>query len=209
MVSRPFSRGPADMDQHMDQGELFPTRPGLPRGLSYREDFLSAAEERALLDVIGGLPLSEARYKQFTARRRTIHYGSGYDFATNEATPAPPLPAFLDEVRSRAARWAGVEPEVFVQALIAEYRPGTPLGWHRDVPDFEVIVGISLAGSARMRFRPYPWSPERKKEIFSLELAPRSAYVLRDTARWGWQHSIPPTKMLRYSLTFRTRREAR
>jgi alkylated DNA repair dioxygenase AlkB len=33
--------------------------------------------------------------------------------------------------------------------LIAEYRPGNPLGWHRDVPDFESIVGISLMAPRR------------------------------------------------------------
>ena len=93
-----------------------------------------------------------------------------------------------------------------MQALVAEYTPGTPLGWHRDVPDFELIVGISLAGTARIRFRPYPWKPERRKEVFALELEPRSAYILRDEARWGWQHSVPPTKELRYSITFRTAR---
>jgi alkylated DNA repair dioxygenase AlkB len=188
----------------MTQGELFPTERRLPHGLAYRDDFISADEERRLLEIIRALPLSEARYKQFTARRRTLHYGSDYDFDTNEATPAPPLPAFLDELKSRAAQWAGVPPDAFVQALIAEYRPGTPLGWHRDVPDFQIVVGVSLAGNARMRFRPYPWSPEKKKEIFALELKPRSAYILRDHARWGWQHSIPPTKTLRYSITFRT-----
>ena len=32
----------------------------------------------------------------------------------------------------------------------------------------------------------------------------RHALVLRDDARWRWQHSIPPTKALRYSITFRT-----
>lgn len=68
------------------------------------------------------------------------------------------------------------------------------------------IVGISLAGTARIRFRPYPWKPQRRKEVFALELEPRSAYVLRDEARWGWQHSVPPTKELRYSITFRTAR---
>jgi alkylated DNA repair dioxygenase AlkB len=188
----------------MTQGELFPSEPRLAHGLTYRDDFISPEEERRLLAIIGALPLSEARYKQYTARRRTLHYGSGYDFDTNEATPAPPLPGYLDELRSRAAQWVGVKPEAFVQALIAEYRPGTPLGWHRDVPNFEIIVGISLAGSARIRFRPYPWSPAKKKDIFALELKPRSAYILRDAARWRWQHSIPPTKILRYSITFRT-----
>jgi alkylated DNA repair dioxygenase AlkB len=93
-----------------------------------------------------------------------------------------------------------------VQAHVYEYHVGTPLGWHRDVPDYEVIVGISLAGTARLRMRPYPWSPERKREIIAVELEPRSAYILRGAARWGWQHQVPPTKMLRYSITFRTTR---
>jgi alkylated DNA repair dioxygenase AlkB len=38
----------------------------------------------------------------------------------------------------------------------------------------------------------------------AIELAPRSAYVLAGKARWSWQHSIPATKALRYSVTFRT-----
>jgi alkylated DNA repair protein (DNA oxidative demethylase) len=44
---------------------------------------------------------------------------------------------------------------------------------------------------------------EREPEV---ELAPRSAYVLSGKARWSWQHSIPPGKELRYSVTFRTLR---
>jgi alkylated DNA repair dioxygenase AlkB len=54
-----------------------------------------------------------------------------------------------------------------------------------------------------MRFRPYP-PRGRAKDVLSIELAPRSAYVLRDDARWRWQHSIPPTHALRYSITLRT-----
>ena len=103
----------------------------------------------------------------------------------------------------RAAAWLAVPPEKIKHALIAEYRPGTALGWHRDVPDFELVCGISLAAGARMRFRPFPPTKDRKS-VLSLELAPRSAYVLRGDARWRWQHSIPPTKALRYSITFRT-----
>jgi len=101
---------------------------------------------------------------------------------------------------------ANVAPDAFVQALVSEYRPGAPLGWHRDVPDFETIVGVSLGSAARIRFRPYPWKPERRQEVFALEVAPRSAYILRDEARWGWQHSVPPVQALRYSITFRTAR---
>jgi alkylated DNA repair dioxygenase AlkB len=99
-----------------------------------------------------------------------------------------------------------VDAEVFGYALVSEYRPGTQLGWHRDVPQFEMVVGVSLASAARMRFRAYP--PRKGAPTFMLALEPRSAYVLKDEARWGWQHSIPPTPSLRYSITFRTRRGA-
>jgi alkylated DNA repair dioxygenase AlkB len=186
------------------QASLF--EPALPPGLIYRGEFLDRDEEQALLEHIRALPLREAQYRQYTARRRTVNYGFSYDFQHLEAQPAPPIPEFLAPLRARAAQFAGVAAQDFVQALIAEYSPGTPLGWHRDVPDFELIVGISLAGSARIRFRPYPWKPERRKEVFALELEPRSAYILRDEARWGWQHSVPPTRELRYSVTFRTAR---
>jgi alkylated DNA repair dioxygenase AlkB len=187
------------------QASLFP--PFVPQGMTYRAEFIDRDEERGLLENIRALPLREAQYRQYTARRRTVNYGFAYDFTHQRANAAPPIPEFLAPLRVRAAQWSGVAAEDFVQALIAEYVPGTPLGWHRDVPDFELIVGISLLGAARIRFRPYPWKPERRKEVFALELEPRSAYILRDEARWGWQHSIPPTKELRYSVTFRTARK--
>jgi alkylated DNA repair dioxygenase AlkB len=188
----------------MQQVDLFPRV--LPRGLEYHPDFLTSAEEGVLLELIRALPLQEAQYKEFTARRRTISYGSTYDFSTNTSLPAEPIADFLLPLRLKVARWCSVDAESFVHALIAEYRPGTPLGWHRDVPEFELVAGVSLAGSCRMRFRPYPWTRERRREIFTLELMARSAYILKDAARWQWQHSIPPTKELRYSITFRTRR---
>jgi alkylated DNA repair dioxygenase AlkB len=186
------------------QADLFAR--SLPRGLVYRPDFISPAEEQELLAVIQALPLAQARYRQYTARRRTVNFGSSYDFTHRVALDAPPIPAFLLSLRAKVAAWAAVLEEHFVQALVAEYSPGTPLGWHRDVPEFEVICGVSLAGPARLRFRPYPWSIEKKREVFALDVEPRSAYVLRDEARWAWQHSVPPTKALRYSITFRTRR---
>jgi alkylated DNA repair dioxygenase AlkB len=116
--------------------------------------------------------------------------------------PAPGLPPFLAPLRAKVAAWVGIAPERFTHALVSEYRPGTPLGWHRDVPQFEVIVGVSLAADARMRFR--PWPPRKGGAILALDLPPRSAYILRDEVRWRWQHSVEATKALRYSITFRT-----
>jgi alkylated DNA repair dioxygenase AlkB len=189
----------------MQQVDIFAAQL-LPTGMQYRRDFITAEEEQSLIAAIRELPLTEAKYQQYTARRRTMNFGAGYDFSHQHATPAPPLPQAFHWLRDRAADWTGLPAQAFVQALVSEYQIGTPLGWHRDVPDYEVIVGISLAGTARLRLRPYPWSPERKREIIVVELEPRSAYILQGVARWGWQHQVPPTKMLRYSITFRSAR---
>jgi alkylated DNA repair dioxygenase AlkB len=132
-----------------------------------------------------------------------VSFGFDYDFSYNTVHPAPEMPEFLGPLRARAAAWLGVDAPKVRHALVAEYRAGTALGWHRDVPDFELVCGVSLASSCRMRFRPYPPTKDRKS-VRSLDLAPRSAYVLRADARWRWQHSIPPTRALRYSITFRT-----
>jgi alkylated DNA repair dioxygenase AlkB len=104
------------------------------------------------------------------------------------------------------AAWRGQPEASFVHALVTEYRPGTPIGWHSDAPHFERVVGISLAGSARMRFRPYAAKNDRTAAI-AIDLAPRSAYAMEGDIRWRWQHHIPPTRELRYSITFRTLRE--
>ena len=180
-------------------------RAALPPGWAYQRDFIAESEEAALLAWIATLPLHEARYKGYTARRRVAHFGTAYDFDDNRLLPGPPLPAELEPLRAKAAAWIGEAAEALSSALVAEYRPGVPLGWHRDVPDFETVVGVSLAGAARMRFRRYPPVQPKKADVLSLELAPRSAYVLRAEARWGWQHSVAPTPALRYSITFRTR----
>lgn len=179
--------------------------PEIP-GLAYVDDFISVDEEAALIAAFAELPLAEARYRQFTARRRVASYGTQYDFDDLRLLEGQPLPAVLHPLRARAAAWLGVAPEAFSNVLVAEYRPGTPLGWHRDVPDFEAIVGVSLGGPARMRLRRWPPVQPKRADVVNLQLPPRSAYLLRGAARWGWQHSIAPTPGQRWSVTFRTPR---
>lgn len=190
----------------MTQAELFSGESALPSGLVYVPEFLTRDEEGTLLHGIAGLDLREAQYKEFTAKRRVASFGAGYDFTENELTPAPQMAEFLLPLREKIATWAGIPAEQFGYALVAEYRPGTQLGWHRDVPHFEVVAGVSLASTAMMRFRRFP--PRKGAPVFTLDLAPRSAYVLREDARWKWQHSIAATPALRYSITFRTRAAA-
>ena len=187
----------------MIQRELFASQSALPAGFVYAPDFLTTAEEAQLLALMPTLPFQEAQYKEWRARRRTVAFGDRYDFAVNELTAAPPIPEVLHPLRTRLAQWADIPVSRVEHAMIAEYRAAAPLGWHRDVPQFEEVVGVSLLGYARLRFR--PWPPKRnQRTACALELAPRSAYVLRGAARWRWQHAVSPTKELRYSITFRT-----
>ncbi|TWO67820.1 alpha-ketoglutarate-dependent dioxygenase AlkB [Caenimonas sedimenti] len=187
------------------QASLFaPAEAQLPPGLRYEADFLSPAEEAALVARIEQLPLAPMRYQQYTARRRVVSYGGQYDFSAQKLEAAEPLPDWLAPLCRRAAGWAGLAPGAFTQALVAEYQPGTPLGWHRDVPDFEDVVGISLLNAATLRFRPYPHETGSKARSLKLEVLPRSIYLLHGPARWEWQHHVPPTKALRYSITLRT-----
>lgn len=193
----------------MDQSDLFGTpAPALPPGMRYEPEFLAREEEAALIAIIGRLPLANMKYQQYEALRRVVSYGGQYDFSRQKLEEAAPLPSWLDPLRERAGAWAGIAPADFTHALVAEYQPGTPLGWHRDVPDFEHIVGVSLGNEAVMRFRRYPHE-KGSRDALKLAVAPRSIYLLRGPARWGWQHSVAPTKALRYSITLRTARASR
>ena len=130
------------------QGTLFdlpaPPPAPLPEGLAYQADFLSAEEEASLIELIGTLDLQAARYKAYTARRRVVSFGGSFDYDSNRLLPAAELVPALHPLRDRVAHWLGVPPEALVHTLVAEYPPGAPLGWHRDVPAFEDVAGVSL-----------------------------------------------------------------
>jgi alkylated DNA repair dioxygenase AlkB len=194
----------------MDQIPLFEepvslTLP-LPEGAVYQPGFLSAQEERELIELMSGLPLAHADYKGHTARRRVVSYGGRFDYDANRLQPGPALIEALHPLRARVAAWLQMAPARLAHVLVAEYAPGTPLGWHRDVPDFEEVAGVSLGASAILRFRPWPPVAPRRADIVRLEVARRSIYRLSGPARWAWQHSVAPVAALRWSITFRTLR---
>lgn len=185
-----------------DQYRLFDTGMSLPNGFVYRPDFLTMREEEQLIEAIKELPLKHAPYREYNARRRIYNFGWGFEFDTDEPIQGPPLPPFLEPLQRRIAKWIDVPVSRVVEALVTEYQPGTPLGWHRDRERFEFIVGISLAGWCDMRLRPL--GSEGIKDALTIPLEPRSAYLMQGESRWDWQHSVQPTKTLRYSITFRT-----
>lgn len=203
-------RGKGVLRWTVDQGTLFdlpaPPPAPLPEGLAYQADFLSSKEEAALIQLIGTLDLQAARYKSYTARRRVISFGGSFDYDSNRLLPAAELIPALHPLRDRVAGWLGVPPEALVHTLVAEYPPGAQLGWHRDVPEFEDVAGVSLGADGLMRFRPWPPAQPKRADILRLPVAPRSIYAIRGTARWRWQHSVAPGADRRWSITFRTRR---
>jgi alkylated DNA repair dioxygenase AlkB len=190
-------------------GSLFPAGPELPQGFAYQADFLSEQEETALLAAIRGLCFRDFDFHGYTAKRRVLEYGLQYDFSTNKTSATQSFPDFLLPVRERAAQFARLDTGNLVEGIIIEYPPGAPIGWHRDAPQFGTVIGISLASAARMRFKPYVAAKqkvaERVKPV-SIDLEPRSIYVISGPARWRFQHSIPAVTELRYSITFRTLR---
>ena len=104
-------------------------------------------------------------------------------------------------IRDRAAAFAKLPADDLVQALLIRYDPGAGIGWHRDRPVFEHVVGISLGAAATLRFR------RRRADGFdrrNLPLEPRSIYHLAGHARHDWEHSIADMEVARWSITFRS-----
>lgn len=170
-------------------------------GLDYREALLSEGEERALIDRIDSAELSPFRFQQWTGKRLTHSYGWSYDFESGRFSPAEPLPEWLRPYRAMAAGCAGFDPTEFVQALLIRYDPGAGIGWHKDRPVFEHVVGLSLGHEATMRFRQ---RTARGFERIGVPLAPRSIYHLTGEVRHDWEHSIAPIDQPRWSVTFRS-----
>jgi alkylated DNA repair dioxygenase AlkB len=187
------SRSPAGSTLSRREPDLFGGAP-LPEGFVYRPGFIDPVAEAAMLRSLESLPFQEALYREYTARRRVVMFEV--------------VPPFLAGLRDRIAAWLGWDPSRIAHALATEYRPGTQLGWHRDSPQYEEVAGVSLGTPCIMRLRPRPakGAAPARKDVLKLDLEPGSAYSMSGIARWDWQHSIPPTPGLRYSITFRTAR---
>jgi alkylated DNA repair dioxygenase AlkB len=190
---------------------LFEDPAKVPDGFFYHQNFVSEAEEHDLIREIQKIDLAPFKYYQFTGKRRTASFGWQYEFGDAEIRTAPEIPEFLLLVRTRGGNLFNIDPNSLVQVTLIEYSTGSPIGWHRDIPQFGVVVGISLRAPCRMKFRKYQRGRSKnptRHEILSLELQPRSIYLMSGPSRESWQHSIPPVKELRYAIMMRTLRIA-
>lgn len=173
----------------------------LVAGLKLAPELIDADEEAALLEHLQALDLAPFRFHGWEGKRRTQSFGWRYDFDDASFRPADPLPDWLLALRDQAAAFAGLVPGEFVHVLIARYDPGAGIGWHRDRPVFEQVVGVSLGSAAVMRLRQRTATGFRRA---SQHLEPRSAYLLSGEVRHEWEHSIAPGNALRFSITFRS-----
>jgi alkylated DNA repair dioxygenase AlkB len=183
----------------------------LPEGFRYRDDFITADEEASLAGAIALIEFDTFEMRGVVARRRVAFFGRSYDGARARVLP---MPAFLQPLRDRITAWAGVGADDFAMALINEYAPGAPIGWHRDAPPYGIVAGVSLLSSCRMKLRPYvppaAHASQGSKRIatHAIPLERRSAYLMAGQSRSAYEHHIPPVSALRYSITFRTLRAA-
>lgn len=181
-------------------GDLFGDAPLVP-GLRLAEEFLSREEEEELLQRLRQLAVSPFRFQQYVGKRQVRSFGWRYDFTDASFAETEPLPDWLAPLRARAETFAGLEEGTFVQCLVNKYEPGAGIGWHRDRPVFDRVVGVSLAAQATLAFR---LRDEKGFRRVKVELEPRSAYLLSGDARRVWEHGIAQHRALRWSITFRS-----
>ncbi|HEV7869383.1 MAG TPA: alpha-ketoglutarate-dependent dioxygenase AlkB [Chthoniobacteraceae bacterium] len=193
----------------MSQTELFANIAPVPEGLVYQPEFISCEEEGELIVAIEAIPFAEIRMHGVVAKRRAAHFGRGYEYNSAKLKAAPPIPEFLLPLRQRVARLAGRKAGNFAEVLVTDYPAGAGIGWHRDAPAFDIVVGVSLLSACTMQFRPWPveqGAPKRRKPLAQV-LEPRSVYILQGPSRTAWEHHIPEAPNRRYSITFRTLRQ--
>lgn len=181
------------------------TAPSLPAGMRYAEDLIDAETEEFLAAYIASLPLQAFEFTGgFKGNRRVMSFGSRYDYAAQRVADAPDIPPELLSLREAAADFAGLMPDDLEQALVTEYAPGAGIGWHRDRPHYDQIIGISLLAPCNFRLRLKTGNTWQRASLIAV---PRSAYVMSGESRSRWEHSIPPVDKLRSSVTFRSLRK--
>ena len=175
------------------------TAPPIP-GLNVKLDAVTPIEERDLIEGIEQLNLPHFQFQAWLSKRRTRSFGWLYDFQDASFGPSDPIPAFLHSLKGIAARFAGVPIEDLVQVSLIKYETGAGIGWHKDRPELDAVIGVSLGAAATMRFRR---RSAGRFERASVVLPPRSIYLLDDEVRYEWEHSIPSVTAPRWSVTFR------
>ncbi len=162
------------------QGTLFPQieeadAQAEPRGFRYAEGIVTEEEEAVLAASLAQLDWKTFEFHGHIGNRRVVSFGPKYDYGRRAVETVAEMPEFLGDLLAKAARFGGCEESAFRQVGMNEYRRGAGVGWHRDKPQFGIIVGVSLLSPATMRFRKAEGTGWIR---VSQTLEPRSIYIL-------------------------------
>jgi len=175
--------------------------PLLP-GLQLADDVITPAEEQVLIACIDAAKLTPFQFGNYQGKRLTRSFGAHYDFGRQRLQETEAVPKWLLPLRQRAAAFAGLQPDDLGHVLLIRYDPGTGIGWHKDRPAFDQVIGVSLGAAADLAFRRR--RADGRFDRCRVPLPARSAYLLTGPARWEWEHGIAAHASLRYSVTFRS-----
>ena len=188
------------LNSYQNQNNLAPTIHH-PEGFRYFEDVITPSEENEIVNFIQTLEFLPYVMRGQASRRGIVRFGHDYGAVGGDHHTVRPLTPELIRLRECAAEIAGLYAREFVASVVTHYPPGATIGWHSDMTMFgPVVFGFSLAASCIFKFRP----KAEPKKIYKLSLEPRSLYVMEGKVRSDWEHSIPPVKKDRYSITFRS-----
>lgn len=179
--------------------------PNLPVGFRYFQEFITREEEDEILANLEFLNWRKIKMFGVESKRETVHFGMDYNYESRSISPTNAPPTFLIPLINKVARKFELHPDELEEILISHYPPGAGIGWHKDAPMFETVIGVSLKNDCLMKLR---LRHGNIKEDFEVTLEPRSLYIISGIARWEWQHHIKPVIMDRYSITFRTLRNS-
>jgi alkylated DNA repair dioxygenase AlkB len=166
-------------------------------------------------------PILEQAWEQKTIKlfgqehevpRLTLWFGEGYTYSGIKNVAAP-MPAWLDELRSRAEKASGAR---FNSALLNYYRDGKDsVSWHADdekeLGTEPTIASLSIGASRAFAIKE---RAERLGEIetgkerarWSLQLNDGDLLIMRGESQRDYLHSIPKTSKevgARVNITFR------
>ena len=135
-----------------------------------------------MLSAVDGQP-----WRTDWKRRRQV-YGVAYS-GPQAGSKLEPLPTWLDWLIERILADGYLEGQV-VNSVINEFLPGQGIAPHVDHPAFgPTVVAVSLGGATLLDLHD-PTTPE--SERVSLDVQPRSLWVLGGEARSRWLHGIAP-----------------
>lgn len=152
------------------------TSSALPEGLRIVPDFVTPAQEAALLAYLDTQPWTDT-----LSSRRQQFYGVSYGPLTHSLGAAAALAGPLLEL-ARA-----LDPGLS-QCIVNRYGPTGSIGAHTDDSKFGPIVyGLNLGSPGSLEF-------SRGTVKVQVYLPPRSLMIMAGPSRYEWKHALKPTR---------------